>query len=489
MTGRDTPNDTERLEQRIQQLERINASLMKRVERTTDESGSAYAIFEQNIVMQQTIRERTKALAQTNETLKTEIAERQRAVDAMHEALVRAEAASTAKSRFLANVSHEIRTPMTAILGFLELLDPSTGESLSDEDREKAFRTVRLNAQHLLGIIDEVLDVSKIEADQMTLEKIRTNPVNIVLDTVYLMRPQAQDKGLALSARFEGEMPESIVSDPTRLRQILCNLVGNALKFTEKGSIRVEVRCQPEQETMVFRVVDTGIGMSPDQLEIVRRFEAFSQADSSTTRRFGGTGLGLRISAALATQMGGGLTVESEEGTGSVFTATISTGNLEGVPFGHPPTEPHAAPPTTEPTDTPGPNRPLEGRTILLVEDGVDNRRLISFLLRKAGATVEEAEHGRAALEQLDSGSVDPDLILMDMQMPVLDGYTATRLLRERGASLPIVALTAHAMSGDRQKCLDAGCDSYATKPVDRNALVNLCARLISEDRESRRAA
>jgi signal transduction histidine kinase/ActR/RegA family two-component response regulator len=489
MSGPPVQPEVEALRSQVSRLERINAAPMKRVERTVDESGSAYAIFEQNIVSQRVIAERTRELTETNQALKREISQRQRAVEAMRAALETAEAASAAKSQFLANVSHEIRTPMTAILGFLELLDPGADEGLSPADRDDAFRTIRRNARHLLTLIDEVLDLSKIEARQMRIESIRTDPLGIVHEVADLMRPQAIERGIGLEVRAVTPMPEAILTDPTRLRQVLCNLVGNAVKFTERGSVTVEAGCTPGGRLLEVRVIDTGIGMNPETLEKVRRFEAFNQGDDSMTRRFGGTGLGLRISAALTEQMGGSISVESEAGRGSVFTATFATGDAEEARTigddGHP--GPRGEKPGED--APPGHARPLEGRRIMLVEDGPDNRRLLGFLLRRAGATVVEAEHGRIAVDLIASGRAEPDLVLMDMQMPVLDGYGATRLLRERGVTLPIIALTAHAMTGDRERCLNAGCDGYMTKPIEKQELLDSCRAFIEQRPGGRRAA
>jgi PAS domain S-box-containing protein len=385
-----------------------------------------------------------------------------------------AEAANHAKSEFLANMSHEIRTPMTAILGYADLLDTEDEVFLDAERSADAVRTIRANAEHLLTVINDILDMSKIEAGQMQVECIACDPVQLVDEVASLARPRADGKGVELRVEFDGAVPRRILTDPTRLRQILLNLVGNAVKFTEIGHITIGVSLQRDAQLMAFRVADTGIGMTPEQCERIQRFEAFSQADTSTTRRFGGTGLGLRICNAFAAMLGGRLEVESKAGEGSTFTALVAAGEVGDVE--HPePRGPGAVRPSPQ-AATSSPE--LRGVRILLAEDGRDNQRLISFYLSKAGADVTVVENGLLAAEAIEGGLV-ADLILMDMQMPELDGYESTRRLRAGGFGVPIVALTAHAMEGDRQKCLDAGCDEYLTKPVDRHRLLEICRSLL----------
>jgi len=397
-----------------------------------------------------------------------------------------AETASRSKSEFLANMSHEIRTPMTAILGFADMLDED--DVASDPARlHDAVGTIRSNARHLLTIINDILDMSKIEAGRMTVERIAVDPVAIVEEVASLMGARASEKGVRLSVRYQGPMPKRIASDPTRLRQVLLNLVGNAVKFTEQGSVTIEVEADLEAERIAFAVVDTGIGLDEGQLERVREFDAFRQADGSTTRRFGGTGLGLRISHALSKMLGGELSVESSLGVGSRFTATVATGPLAGVATTKLATAESDALSSFEP-ELPAfdPSLPLSGLRILLVEDGIDNQRLVAYHLRKAGAEVEVADHGRAALKRLttdasvDGPFIEPSpfhLVLTDMQMPEMDGYELARQAVSRGLRAPVVALTAHAMDSDRDRCLAAGCVDYASKPIDREALIETCRR------------
>jgi signal transduction histidine kinase/CheY-like chemotaxis protein/HPt (histidine-containing phosphotransfer) domain-containing protein len=383
-----------------------------------------------------------------------------------------AETASRAKSDFLANMSHEIRTPLNGILGFAAVLmnEPDTEPATQHE----YLQTIHDSGRHLATLINDILDLSKIESEQVTIEHTRCSPHEIVAETVSILRVRAQERGLNLEYFWKSDVPESIETDPNRLRQILMNLIGNAIKFTEVGSVQVAARLQQgDDPRLVIDVIDTGVGIRPECLRTI--FDPFVQADSSITRRFGGTGLGLSISRKLSRLLGGELTVNSEPGRGSIFTVTIPTGPLDDVSMlrgslsdmlGEPPAAvrqtPHRLPPCQ----------------ILLVEDGVTNRKLISLVLERAGATVRCAENGRAGVEAAEQGSFD--LILMDMQMPVMDGYSAARELRWRGHATPILALTAHAMRGDMQNCLDAGCTAYLSKPIDPSKLLEAIADLLA---------
>jgi signal transduction histidine kinase/ActR/RegA family two-component response regulator len=398
--------------------------------------------------------------------------------------------ASRVKSLFLANMSHEIRTPMTAILGYADmLLEPGIPAPL----RIAHLETIKRNGTHLLSIINDILDFSKIEAGQMSVECIETSPWQVLDDVVSLMRVRAAAKKLTLDVEFAFPMPRTIRTDPVRLRQILVNLVGNAIKFTREGGVRILVSVSPPGDARPqasVEVIDTGIGLTNAQQE--RLFQPFSQADSSTARRFGGTGLGLTISRRLARLLGGDIAVTSTPGEGSSFRLTIDPGSLADVEFVE-----HAGEAMVELVGRDaggesvlGDDAPLAHTRVLLAEDGPDNQQLIMYHLRRAGAAVEIAESGRAAVDLAlaAAGSGRPfDLVLMDMQMPEMDGYEATAELRRRGYARPIIALTAHAMSGDREKCLNAGCDDFATKPIDRETLLDLCASRIR--RETRTAA
>ena len=379
-----------------------------------------------------------------------------------------AQEASRLKSEFLAHTSHEIRTPMTALVGYTELLgDPD----LSPAERAEGLATVRRNGEHLMTIVNDILDLSKIESGRMTIERMACSPFALVAEVAAVLRPRAAHDGLDVEVGYRSPLPETIETDPTRLRQILLNLVGNAIKFTPRGSVRLEVG--PVEDTrLCFEVIDTGIGLDAEQQ--ARLFTAFSQADASTTRRFGGTGLGLAISKRLAGMLGGDLRVRSVPGEGSTFTLTIDVGSLAGVRLLDRPPEVRAAAERPEPSADE--RQALRGR-ILLAEDGLDARRLLARHLRAAGAEVETAENGLVACElalRAAEAGAPYDLILMDMQMPELDGYAAAARLRAAGYRGPIVALTAHAMEDERARCLDAGCDGFAAKPILRRALIEV---------------
>jgi PAS domain S-box-containing protein len=399
-----------------------------------------------------------------------------------------ADAANAAKSTFLANLSHEIRTPMTAILGFAAMIDdsidccakcPEHRTCMTRTQNKEYVRIIRHNGEHLLGLINDILDISKIEAGKMEIEKVACSPVQLVEEVLSLMRVRAVEKGLSLEARYEFPLPETIQSDPARVRQVLVNLIGNALKFTARGQVEIAVRCRRDktgQATLAFDVKDSGIGMTPEQVE--RLFQPFTQADSSVTRRYGGTGLGLTISQRLAEALGGSVTVESRPGEGSTFMFTLRTELPESIRMLNSLSE-AAVQVSHQPQSSPSATK-ICGR-ILLAEDGLDNQRLISLLLRNAGADVMVVENGQlaveAALAEREASGKPFDVIFMDVQMPVLDGYDATRRLRALGYAGPIVALTANAMSEDCQRCLDAGCDDYLAKPFSRENLLDMVAR------------
>ena len=389
---------------------------------------------------------------------------------ALEESIQVAECANRAKSEFLANMSHEIRTPMTAILGFCDVLL----EKASFIQKVDAAKTIKRNAEHLLTLINDILDLSKIEAGKLSLESAPCRPKQMLDDVVSLMKVKADAKRLPLEFHCDQGVPDMVSTDPVRLRQILVNLIGNAIKFTETGFVKVsmEPETNPDGQTLLrLDVTDTGIGMESE--EVASIFEPFSQGDASTTRKFGGTGLGLTISKRLAERLGGDITVESEIQKGSTFTLRI-----EAVPIDealH--CEEEYGPDIAQDKSSKEVKTIPPGCRILLAEDGFDNQRLISLLLKKAGASVQVAENGLVAAEVTMAADEPFDLILMDMQMPLKDGYEATRELRQAGYEGPIIALTANAMKDDEKKCLDAGCDAYLAKPIDREKLIQTVAQ------------
>ena len=393
----------------------------------------------------------------------------------LHQAKEAAEAASLAKSEFLANMSHEIRTPMTAIIGFAGMV------LRNSEDVTKRLEwaeIIQRNAAHLLELINEILDLSKVEAGQMKVERISCDLPALLSEIVTLMRPRAVEKGLAFGVTCDGPVPRLIQSDPLRLRQILVNVVGNSVKFTPSGKIEMSVSDEGAGSPNIalrVDVTDSGIGMTPEQ--VGRLFKPFTQGDTSVTRKFGGTGLGLTISRQLAKLLGGDVTAVSEAGIGSTFTVTVDGGSSAGVERLEGLSE--ATLPATE--DPKGEIHPQIHGRILLVEDGIDNQLLLQMQLGYAGASVTSALNGRIGVDLATTQTFD--LILMDMQMPVMDGYTASAELRRRGLTLPIIALTAHAMAEDRDKCLAAGCSGYLTKPIDEEKLLKTIHDYLGEDR------
>jgi len=378
------------------------------------------------------------------------------------------------KSEFLTNMSHEIRTPMTAILGFAEEVEVELGISPSNAKIRAALSMVRRNGAHLLSLINGILDLSKIEAGRLEVARERCSPVRLVAEVASLLGVQAVEKGLVLETVAVGPVPEEIETDRTRLHQILINLVGNAVKFTETGRVRIEVGLVADTNDtspwLEIAVVDTGCGIVPEQMQ--RIFKTFTQVQGSLTRANQGTGLGLALSRKLARLLGGEILVESAPGRGSRFALRLSSPPLAGVRVL--PAAEVGEFAVLERTPVSTTSIELSGR-VLLVEDGLDNQRLIGGILRRAGLVVEIASDGAQGCElALSSESSDEpyDVVLMDMQMPVLDGYTAVQRLRASGYGGAIIALTAHAMSGDRERCLAVGCSDYATKPIAREQLL-----------------
>ncbi len=413
-------------------------------------------------------------LKNQNEELQRLVKERTTELEAARAA---ADLANRSKSEFLANMSHEIRTPMSAIVGYADLL---ADESCPAAERAAAIGVVRRNADHLLAIINDILDLSKVEAGRLSVERITCDPVAIIGESINLLVERARGKNIAITARFGDPLPERIQTDATRFRQILINLIGNAVKFTELGGVTISakiVRGNDGRELLAVSVADTGVGMTTDQMD--RLFRPFTQADTSITRRFGGTGLGLTICKRFAEALGGDISVSSVAKRGSTFTVTIDPGDLSHVARVVPTTSmvvqrARASAAPHYPLSTSGAAR----ARVLLAEDGPDNQRLITHHLRRAGIDVVVVDNGQAALDAVREHGIF-DVILMDMSMPIMDGYTAAGILRGEGYAGPIIALTAHAMSGDRERCMRAGCTDYLTKPVDRARLLETCAQYL----------
>jgi len=402
--------------------------------------------------------------------LEKEVAQRKQTEQALIVARDEALAATHAKEAFLANMSHEIRTPLTAIIGFAE---HAQDQEVSDSERRSALNTIMVSSHHLLNIINDILDFSKIEADSIELEKIDMDPVQLAAEVQSLMMPLSMKKGLPINVVYEFPLPTRIVSDPVRIRQILINLCSNAIKFSEQGAITLTLAFDKDNNRMIFRVRDKGIGMTAEQLE--RVFVPFKQADSSITRRYGGTGLGLSLSRKLALLLEGELAVESQKDIGSEFRLAVSAGDRDKLLFVESLDQLNQ-----EQQDEP--QNPAISRlagNVLLAEDNENNQRLLTIYLNKMGLKVTTADNGAAAVEQ--SLNHPFDLILMDMQMPVLSGLDAVRQLRSRGITTPVIALTANATSQDRQKCLEAGCQDFLTKPVTRERLYQVLAKHLDQ--------
>lgn len=384
----------------------------------------------------------------------------------LRQTLHKAQAANAAKSAFLAHTSHELRTPMGAILGYADLL---LAPGISDQERTDFVRTIRRNGRHLLDLVDQILDHAKIEAGQLEVVPSVCSPERIVADVEALMSVRAAAKGLDLSIEYETRVPELIETDELRVRQILVNLIGNAVKFTSSGVVRLQIALlrTDGKADLQFAVVDQGPGI--DAARLPAMFEPFTQADMTTQRTYGGTGLGLAISKELAELLGGRLRAESEIGSGSTFTFTLHLGPVSELGDL---VDARVAVETTR-VKIRNPCHLADVR-ILVAEDGLDNQQLMELHLRQVGAECVLTVNGLRAIEAYEQAMADNepfDIILLDMQMPVMDGYQAARKLRELGCRTPIIALTAHAMIGAREECLEAGCDDYFAKPIDFDAL------------------
>jgi PAS domain S-box-containing protein len=405
--------------------------------------------------------------------VQTDITDRYRAEQSLKQSEASALAASEAKSEFLANMSHEIRTPLTAVLGCADTLFPR----LEREEHREVLQMIRNQGRMLLGILNDILDLSKIEAGRLDIHEEDCSIVSVISEVRSLLEPQASEKGIRLETAYQTRMPVLMRTDPLRVRQILMNLVGNAIKFTDAGSVIIESRCDRSTSPAVLsiEVSDTGIGIPPELLTTV--FEAFNQIQPAMTRRIGGTGLGLTISQRLVRMLGGQIGVVSQVGQGTVFTVTLPITSSAPLLFEQAESLAEAADEQHRSRDAIDVMVPA---TVLVAEDTRGIQFMIRRMLEDAGATVAVVDNGeRAVAEVLKAQQAGHpfDVVLMDMQMPVMTGFDATARLRAQGNRVPIIALTAAAMRGDREKCLQSGCDEYLSKPVDRHALLDAVAR------------
>ncbi len=424
-----------------------------------------------------TLMDRPLRIALLVSTLKAKLRDRARQYE-VRDLLHKAEEASRSKSAFVANMSHEIRTPMTSILGYAELMT----NLVDNKEALKYLSTIRRNGDFLLRILNDILDLSKIEAEKLDIDIERFSLPPIIEDVRGVMEIRATEKGLKLEVEYVSDIPQYIESDSKRLRQILINLVGNAIKFTKTGGVKISVSFSPShvdgssaEGQLRFDITDSGIGITPEQQD--RLFKPFSQGDSAITQQFGGTGLGLAISQRLATMLNGAICVNSTFDEGSTFTFTIATGDIKDIPLvsprGRDPLARHAKPDADLRIDA----------HVLIVDDRRDIRFLSNRIVTMAGGRVAEAEDGLQAIETIRSASAQGspfDIILLDMQMPNMDGYETATELRRLGYTLPIIALTADAMQGDMSKCLSAGCDQHISKPINRTELLQLMSELLS---------
>ena len=416
------------------------------------------------------VQERTASLKRQTKILK----EAKRSLEIARN---EAECANQSKSDFLARMSHEIRTPISAVIGFADLI--LRGIVATPAEVHKRIETIHSSGEHLLSLVNDLLDLSKVEADRLECESIECNPIKLCFDVYQSLLSKTQEKDVNFVLDFSTEIPATINSDPTRLTQVLVNLVGNAIKFTESGKVLIDVsyvRVDPDAQFLEISITDSGIGMTEEQTQKI--FEPFVQADTSTTRKFGGTGLGLSITKRIVEMLGGSINVQSQLGEGSRFTLQIPVEIDSGQLLVSPDEVENFLSEAEESTQI---VVDLNETNILIVDDSETNRDLLTYLLHDANANTATADNGQQAIDII-ANVMDLDVVLMDMQMPVLGGLEATRRLRQSGFDKPIVALTANSMNGDAEICLQAGCTAYMSKPIDTDKLLVTLANLL--DRE-----
>lgn len=404
-----------------------------------------------------------KELATLNESLEKQVIER---TAQLKEALTRAEESAKAKETFLANMSHEIRTPMNSIIGFVNLLLKS-----SWSEKEMSYLSaIKSSSNNLLILINDILDLSKISSGNLRLENIEFNLIDLIKETLYNFKEKATTKGLTLRYETAPGIAHQFIGDPVRIQQILNNVIGNALKFTEKGSISINTKLVDEKkgsQVIEFKITDTGIGISADKIESI--FESFIQEDDSTTRQYGGTGLGLAICKQLVELLKGEIHVQSTKNVGTTFFVTIPLKKSKTIA-------------KKEVTNIDEVNNAFHGASVLVAEDNKFNQLLIESILTENSFSVDLVENGRLAIEKIKTK--DYDVILMDIQMPVMGGVEATKIIREKlDLPTPIIALTANALKGDEMKYLSCGMDSYISKPFEEEDLITKMNQLISQYR------
>jgi two-component system, chemotaxis family, CheB/CheR fusion protein len=432
-----------------------------------------------------TLIQRPLRIALLVSTLKAKLRDRARQYE-VRDLLLKAQLANASKSEFLANMSHEIRTPMTSILGYAEIMT----DLIDNQEALGYLATIRRNGAFLLGIINDILDLSKIEAGKVDIDIERFDPVRVIVDVRNVMEVRARENELNLELEIQyPDAPHFVESDAKRLKQILINLVGNAIKFTKQGGVKIvvdfpEIASSKSQladapsRQLRIAIIDSGIGMTPEQQE--RLFKPFSQGDSRITQQFGGTGLGLAISQRLAAMLGGKIEVASKINEGTTFTLTLANGGFS--------TGPSPLPPEPQSIDSLASSEEIQlNAHILIVDDRRDIRYLSKHIVTQAGGRVTEADDGIQAVETVKRSiaqGVVFDLILLDMQMPNMDGYESAKQLRQLGYQGPIIALTADAMHGDMTRCLEAGCNDYLSKPIDKARMLQKIVAFIKNSEE-----